>query len=1254
MDLFTKRLGYQHLTNVGLDPTKDQLTQQLRAVCRSADRRPDDLLAVYIAGHGEILEDGEHVLLTSDTDPDDIDDALPTVILAHKMLRGTRIRRLLLLLDTCYSGRGGNEIAASALAQLNQQWGGEPWPGFVVISSAQPHEQAQTGAFPHLLEQAISSLVTAGHGPHALPLDSLVHQMNSHPDRPGHQRIGLAQIGLMGQVPPFLPNPRHDGRLTEVDLAVQQAVLWKEQADRREVEFRTRLLVRAMASGDPDRLEWWFSGRRQALADITAWLRNTSIPVLAVTAGPGSGKTAVLGLIATLTQPERRRTVPIRSIGLDPTLLPSVGEVDVAIYAQNLTNEQVLQAICAAGRIHADTVGELLAALATRVQQQGGPVTVLVDAVDEAATPDSLCARILRPLIEHASGRLRLLLGTRPHLLDALGMRRSDQIDLDADRYADPEALRAYTIRNLIDADPNSPYQTCSRQLLVEIAEQVAAAADQSFLVARITASTLAATSRLPNPGDSAWRAGLPRQAGEAMQADLRLRLGHDAIRAADLLRPLAFAEGQGLPWEDVWAPLAGALSGQNYTDEDLLWLRRTAGAYVVEAIEADRSAYRLYHQALVDHLRQQTPPAEAHAAFVRTLLHRIPYALDGSRDWSRAHPYTRHYLAAHAAHSGLLGDLIGDLEYLVHADPDALVARLGTVESDAELPVAIYRTSIGIHRHGDTDMRRQTLALDAARYNATSILAALNSKAVKHAWKPLHATGGRLSPAILNTLDCHDAVNAVACTVLDGRAVAVTGSDDATVRVWDLATGRPVGEPLSGHIRAVNAVACTVLDGRAVAVTGSDDATVRVWDLATGRPVGEPLSGHIRAVNAVACTVLDGRPVTITGSGSWFEDNTVRIWDLTTGRPVGQALLGHNATVNTVAYATLDGRPIVISGSDDATVRIWRLATGRPVGRPIVGHIGDVQAVACTTLHGGPVAVTGSSSFEDDGNTLRMWDLTTGRPVGRPFMGDVGAVHAVACTVLNGRPVVVAGCSSFELDDDVVRVWDLATGLPIGQPLTGHNGLINAVACIMLNGRPVAVTGSGDATVRVWDLTTGRLVGQPLIGHTSTVYAVACTVLDGRPVAITGSGLPGSEEDDDTVRVWDLTTGRLVGQPLIGHTSTVYAVACTVLDGRSVAVSGSEDATTRVWDLATGRLVGQLPTGHTGAVHTVACAILDGFPVVVTGSADSTVRITELVHLRCRGVIYLPAEAYAVAVTESGLVVSSFGRDLATFGQNL
>ncbi|MFC7482994.1 WD40 repeat domain-containing protein [Luedemannella flava] len=130
--------------------------------------------------------------------------------------------------------------------------------------------------------------------------------------------------------------------------------------------------------------------------------------------------------------------------------------------------------------------------------------------------------------------------------------------------------------------------------------------------------------------------------------------------------------------------------------------------------------------------------------------------------------------------------------------------------------------------------------------------------------------------------------VSCVATATLDdGRVVAVTGSYDTTVWMWDLATGAPIGGPLTGHTGEVAAVATAVLpDGQVVAVTGSYDTTVRLWDLATGTPVGDPLTGHTSLVTAVSTAVLpDGRVVAVTA------DHTVRIWDLTTCNLVGDPL---------------------------------------------------------------------------------------------------------------------------------------------------------------------------------------------------------------------------------------------------------------------------------------------------------------------------------------------------------------------------
>jgi WD40 repeat protein len=65
-----------------------------------------------------------------------------------------------------------------------------------------------------------------------------------------------------------------------------------------------------------------------------------------------------------------------------------------------------------------------------------------------------------------------------------------------------------------------------------------------------------------------------------------------------------------------------------------------------------------------------------------------------------------------------------------------------------------------------------------------------------------------------------------------NGRRI-VSGSHDYTLRLWDTATGQPIGSSLQGHTSLVSSVAFSPDDRRIV--SGSFDNTLRLWDAATG-----------------------------------------------------------------------------------------------------------------------------------------------------------------------------------------------------------------------------------------------------------------------------------------------------------------------------------------------------------------------------------------------------------------------------------
>ncbi len=488
-------------------------------------------------------------------------------------------------------------------------------------------------------------------------------------------------------------------------------------------------------------------------------------------------------------------------------------------------------------------------------------------------------------------------------------------------------------------------------------------------------------------------------------------------------------------------------------------------------------------------------------------------------------------------------------------------------------------------------------------------------------------------------TLTGHtDWVRAVAVTP-DGTRVVSSG-DDGTVRIWDLATSQEQAT-LTGHTRPVWSVAVTPDGTRAV--TGSEDALVEVWDLATGQQQAT-LIGHTRPVWSVAVTPDGTRAV--TGSG----DGTLRIWDLATSQEQA-TLTGHTGEVFSVAV-TKDGSRAVSSGSD-GTLRVWDLATGQEQAT-LTGHTGWVWSVAVTpdgacAVSGGEdasvrvwdlatgrmqatltghtrqvfsVAVTTDGmraiSGGDDG-TLRVWDLAARREQATPA-GDTGWVFSLAVTP-DGTRAVSGG------DDGTVRVWDLAAGREQAT-LTGHTRPVWSVAVTPDGTR--AVSGGSDGTVRVWDLAAGREQAT-LTGHTRPVWSVAVTP-DGTRAVSGGS--------DGTVRVWDLAAGREQAT-LTGHTRPVWSVAVTPDGTRAVSSSSSE---LRVWDLAACREQATL-TGHTRQVFSVALSP-DG-DLAVSGSGDATVRVWDLAAGRERAILTgHTRQVFSVALSPDGDLAVSGGDD--------
>jgi WD40 repeat protein len=157
--------------------------------------------------------------------------------------------------------------------------------------------------------------------------------------------------------------------------------------------------------------------------------------------------------------------------------------------------------------------------------------------------------------------------------------------------------------------------------------------------------------------------------------------------------------------------------------------------------------------------------------------------------------------------------------------------------------------------------------------------------------------------------------VNAVAWS-RDGRRFAAAHRRE--ISIFDTALREKFR--LRGHQGLVTALAFAP-DGKTL-VSGSDDNTVKLWDVASGKEL-RTLRGHAAPVRSVACSP-DGKTLV---SGSW--DRTVKLWDVASGKEL-RTLQGHASDVASVAYSP-DGKTLASAG-DDASIRHYRIADGLKV----------------------------------------------------------------------------------------------------------------------------------------------------------------------------------------------------------------------------------------------------------------------------------------------------------------------------------
>ena len=855
----------------------------------------------------------------------------------------------LFVIDTCYSGQVARLGWLRAATERTRAW---------VIAASEPDAPAFNGrltrAVTTVLKKLSSGELDFSPSTH-VPFVHLVDHVRREVVRLGGESqyvTGTPVDGLFE--PPLLVNPRHAPPGSSRVALAGMDPLATPFGDLDTALDPAHFLDRAAGHRDGDVTEavGFFTGRTGQLQQLTASLeRDYPVGLTVITGGAGSGKSALLGVMVCALHPRLRD--PTRHLWQHVPVPQSAWSGPLAaIHLRERTMDEAAAALVR--QLHLPLPPESSPReVIDSIVALPDPPLIIFDALDEASGQDGVHRQLLLPLAAavrpDGNPAANMLVGTRPwrQFGDLLGdaEARNQLIDLDA---VPAEQLRAELRDYVDDLLTHAPaYQDRSvlqarRALAQGVANALTTpgrARSGEFLIAALYTHWLLRRSTPPSTpaGLRALLDQIPADVPAVLDLDLATRDDQPWLTA--LLVTLAHAHGAGMP-ATVLRRAAAAFhphaESSEITVPEFDRLLQQVRFYLRSTPDSDgTSLYRLFHQSLVDHLND---PETDLSPLIDRLLAAVPLDSHGRPHPEAAEPYIERHWMQHAADAGRI-------DLLIHEPPADLLLPLNAAASTRQgrLGSAIYRQSAHLPAFGNIDSRRQLLIIDAIRYRAYDLARYLasamsSSSRLVADW----ATGGATTPWMRALLTGHARrVTSVAVGQVDGRTIIASGSIDQTVRIWDAATGSPIGDPLTGHAGRVTSVAVGPVDGRTIIASGSYDQTVRIWDATTGSPIGDPLTGQTGWVTSVAVGQVDGR--TIIASGS--DEGRVRIWDAATGSPIGDYLIGardpdtdRRATATSVAVGQVDGCTFIASAAG-TTMRAWHFTLRRRRLGELVAH---------------------------------------------------------------------------------------------------------------------------------------------------------------------------------------------------------------------------------------------------------------------------------------------------------------------------
>jgi WD40 repeat protein len=421
------------------------------------------------------------------------------------------------------------------------------------------------------------------------------------------------------------------------------------------------------------------------------------------------------------------------------------------------------------------------------------------------------------------------------------------------------------------------------------------------------------------------------------------------------------------------------------------------------------------------------------------------------------------------------------------------------------------------------------------------------------------------------------------------------TASADGAIRLWNPLTATLVRE-LHGHKHDALQVIISPRSDRVLSKSGDGD--VILWNVSDGGQIAE-----VRGVGGTHAIAFNRDGTLFVAGGA---DGELRVFDASSGL-LRASLVAHPGAVMTVAFAPRSDR--IISAGDDGQIVIWDL-----LDRPSVRiQREDGLGLVAVLGQSGESIVTGS------------WDgvIETRKSVDGSLVSTFQGGKSPAAFVT--FPACANGPVSASLDN-IVRIWDsekLAHAQEFSTEVPVNRIILDSTCRTM-----VVVLNGGRIEIR--NFKTNSLV-HVLGGNSDNVTAVDLSI----DAAYLASGYT-----DGMLRLWDLTTGKLVAE-IKGHSDEIAGLG---FNKENLLFSASWDGALKSWN------VPDLKSSASADVvgEAVASFIMtDDRSHLVTGGWDGRVTVWSLSPLlRLRQWQAHKAAVSSLAYDEKSKLILTSGRD--------